>query len=390
MPMRVDATRQQERSPQPMWVARFSVVIVLALIMGFGVRAHGRGPGHPLNVEVVEMSDPLGVGIVTGMTLRVANYGTTDISPVYTTFSSSNGLLPLEWRRRSGPMPLAPGSVGLYEIESSAETGIAVADDFVVRVGDARTHTVAASAPVRANLKAPLAIANPSFTWWVIDTGTGQPAPVGWTIVGITSPIGPHLRVADSMIAGRQALAFRFGDGGRVSRWQGIRVYQQIKGKEQVAELLDHGFTVSVYPTFNYTPGFTVTSKGQPGNALGIQTWTDGRLLWIVFSDEGAGWHIDPRHPSIAVVVLHSPLNHWAYHRIDLRAMYQRLHWAKPHDVVISLFATLRGGSATPAPAFGQISLGASGRSDGRTGVHLGVPGAHFWAGQGAEWVDLR
>lgn len=358
--MRSNIARPNKRALYQPLVAWLSVLIALALMIDVGVRAVGRGPGHPLAVRVVEMSDPLQVGAVTRMTIRVANQGTTNVTPVFATFSSSNLLFPLAWRRTSGPALLAPGMVGLYGIQPNAEAAIASDDDFVVQVGDARTHTYAASPTTRARLDPPPAIANPTFKWWVTDPATGQPAPFGWRTTSFAAALGPHFGIEHSVIAGRQALAFRITDGVRTPRWRAIRVDQNIKGTRELAALFDHGFSVSVYPTFNYTPGFVPAGKAQPGNAFGIQIIGDARLLWIVFSDTGAGWYVGCHY---AIVVLRSPLNHWTDHRVDLPAVYRKLRWSPPHDVVFSLFAAGRSGSTTRGPAFGPIIPGASGRS---------------------------
>lgn len=355
--MRSEAARLCERGLQQCSVARLSVLVLVVLVVGLSLLSHGHGAGYPLTVDVIRMSDPQRLGVITNITVRVTNHGTTNIAPVFTTFSSLNSLYPLAWRRKSGPVPLVPGSVGLYDIESSAGMGIDVDDELVVRVGDARSHILAASQPVAGSVDIP-PIVNSSFLWWVTDSGTGQLTPFGWHAVGITSPIGPHFGITRLTIEGRPALAFRFANGN-APVWQAVRVDQQIRSKRQTAALFDHGFAVSVYPTYNYTPGFAPLSEGQFGDALGIQITADARILWIVFADERTTWYMRPRDP---VIVIQSPLNQWREHRIDLRALYQRLHWPIPQEADINLFATTRA-VPTALPAFGPITLGTVGRS---------------------------
>lgn len=342
-------------------LARVSVLVVLLLMISVGVGAIARGPGHPVAVQIVGMSDPSKVGVVTRISLRVTNHGTTAIAPVFATFSSSSTqFYPISWRRTSGPVSLAPGAIGSYDVQPPPGTGIAVSDEFVVRMGDTRTHTYAVSPPTRGDLESRLALVNPGFTWWVTDPATGQPTPFGWQPTSFGGPLGPDLGVQHSIIAGRQALAFRISDGVRTPRWRAVRVDQNVNGTRQLAALVDNGLSVFVYPTFNYTQGFAPTGSAQPGNALGIQIIGDSRLLWILFSDTGAGWYVGRDY---AVVVLRSPLNQWTHHRVDLRAMYRRLDWTTPHNVLFSLFAATRNGSTMPGPAFGQIIPGALGRS---------------------------
>lgn len=326
------------------------LVVVFAVAVGT-LRDHGQ----PMSIEVVTLDDPEQIGRITQMTVKVHNNGARVSQPVFSVLSSFP--YPVRWRSISGPQTLSPGVTATYTLKSPADGTIPIGDDTVVRVNDIHSRTFAASRPVRTTLENAPALVNAAFSEWLFDGATGQQEPLGWIVEGLRSPIGANLRITRATVVGRQAVAFRIGS--RVPGWRGIRMDQDISDSKRISRLFAVAFVIAVYPTFSSTPGYGPLSLGEPGNVFGIQVYADAHWLWILFSDRYEGWNIQP---DAATLTLHAPLGQWSSHRIDLGAVYRRLGWSEPNEVIFSLLVgRIDGTRDVPAPAFGAFAMGSPG-----------------------------
>jgi hypothetical protein len=334
--------------PNRPWAAWSSGILICVFVM---LLATVYERARPMSVDIMAMNDPQRIGMVTELTLRVHNSDSISQRPTFTVLSSFP--FPVKWPVVGGPQKLPPGAVAEYTIESPTGAAIPTGDMIVARVNDVGSHAFGASTPILASLKDTPALTNARFDKWTFDFATGEPAPLGWSAQGMSSPLGTQLRIARAMVAGRHAMMFVL-NGGQAGRWEGIRVDQDIRDDKRVSRLFADGFTALVYPTFASTPGFGPQSSGLTGNIFGIQVYADGRLLWIVFSNGDPSWTVDR---DTAVTMVHTPLGQWSSIRIDLKKWYRRLGWSEPSEMVFSLFAGLAGGtSLTRWPAFGSIS----------------------------------
>lgn len=332
-------------------VARVSLGLAALLLLVPGAYLYGRQPGLPLRIDLVAMEDPLRVGAVTKMVVKLTNTGFTEIKPVISIFSSIP--FPVIWPVASGPDRLSPRSIGVYVIEADVlEKAILPGQDIVVRVNHARGRLFATSRPFRTALKQRVLIANTTFTHWILDTATSRQKPFGWEVAPIGGRIGDDLNVARATVGGRQALAFQIHHRGKVPGWRGVHVRQRIEDPQAIARLFAGALSVWVYPTYDYA----INPAGWPLNVFGIEINDGDRLLWVVFSGKGAGRSALPNH---TIVVLHAPLGQWSRHRIDLQALYRSVGWSRPERMTFMLLAaTTHERPGTFAPAFGEITQG--------------------------------
>lgn len=339
------------------WVAKASLCLVAFLLVGSGAYLYGREPGLPLRIELVATEDPHHIRAVTRMTIRLTNTGFVEIEPVFSVFSFQ--AYPTMWGVVRGPNRLSPRSAGVYELEADTlEKAIPINKDIVIRVNHAHGHLFTTSRAYRATIKELVALANPDLTEWILDPSTAQMRPFGWDITGIGGPVGEGLGVARATIAGRTALVFHVTHSARVQGWRGVHVRQGVEDPRAVARLFADGLSLWVYPTYDYAanPG------GWPFNVFGIEINADNRLLWVVFSDKGAGRYVLPNQ---TIVVLHAPVNVWSQHYINLRALYSTIEWTVPDRIEFVLLAgTTHERPGTFKAAFGAISLGADRRAD--------------------------
>lgn len=335
---------------RPVWSRAAWGGAILMTVLIFAVLGRAR----PMSIDLLSADDPQHTGFVTRMTVRVHNSGHSYAQPKFTVISSFP--FPVMWHVRTGPKHIPPGTTVTYTIESPADGGIPSGDEAIVRVNDAHSKVFGVSRPVEALLGNSPALLNSTLRAWTFNSATGQPAPIGWMTDGIRSPLGEKLRLVPATIAGHYGM--RFVNYGAAPRWEGIRVDQDVNDPQRVARLFQYGITVSVYPTFSSTHGYGPRSLGEPGNVFGIQLYADAQWLWIVFSDENDRWDAQR---GAAVLTLHAPLHQWSSHYVDIRALYRRLSWAEPREMIFSFLVSWDGRtSAGLWPAFGPIQIGRS------------------------------
>lgn len=333
-------------------IARASVSLFCLLVVGLGAVSYRDARHPPMTVEILQMRDPQRIGKVMQVDIRLVNRSSVDITPVFAV-PSATAVQPIEWRIVAGPTHVRPGATVVETLEAPVEAAAPLGENLVVIVRDAGLRVFASSAPAIARVADPVAVANPAFERWAFSASDGDVEPAGWVVAGLGSTrLGPHLRVRRATVAGRQALVLHLGRPP-AGRWRGLSVQQYLREPERVHALFDRALTLSVYPTLSYTAGYGPRSVAKPGTAFGLMVYADGRWLWIVYSDVGTGWYVEP---DAAVVVVRAPLHTWTVDRVDFSAIYRRLDWPLPQELIFGLFAvTDRADLGGRDPAIGLL-----------------------------------
>jgi uncharacterized membrane protein len=156
------------------------VILTLTAVLAGASGAYVAQVSKPkLDLRVDGMMDPDNLGLATGLNISVTNYGFSSVVPRF--FVKWFFLWDLWNTNSSGE--LSRGSTSTYVLTATdALAGVPRGYSFRVAVydsvsweflGESRSYTSVVSRP---------SVANPRFTWWTLDIGTGRQVPPEWRL----------------------------------------------------------------------------------------------------------------------------------------------------------------------------------------------------------------
>ncbi len=308
---------------------RLIAVVVLALVVALtvvGVHGGSSGP-PPVDLRVVSIADPLGLGATTEAMVALHNRGHREILP---RFSLSLLAYPYYWRIVSGPPALEPGQSATYTIE--APDSVSAPPDgepFQIKVNDARGITYAISRPIET-AKRDLPIVNPTLGMWTQrDPASRLISPAGWSIYQRRhSDDRTSIDLAD--VFGVHAAHFHVVQTGQPDpgAWS-------VTGLAQDVAFPDRPFDIQV---LSRTPYQAITG-GWLLTAFGIQIlYGRSGMIWLLFEPTNNGDLEYDLPDGNHVKVYDVPYGQWATQTIDLTALFRQLHRKVPETVAFALF----------------------------------------------------
>lgn len=318
---------------------RLAVPVAVALLAaGLTLVAVGGSSQAQLHVamNVRTIADPQQIGATTQAQVNLVNQGGTEIRP---RFSLSWLPYPYYWRVVSGPPVLAPGQRATYEIE--AADSVAAPPDgqaFQIHVNDANSIVSNVSVTLQT-AKPDLAVVNPRLRMWTQrDPATGVLSPVGWQLYQHKGA-GDIASIQPAPIAGVDATHFHVAQDGESDPdgWAHEGLIQQVPFPQRPFEL--RAYSDAPYRT---------NSTGWPLTAFGLEiSDPHNGLIWILFQQTGNGDREYDLANGQHIIVYDIPINEWSARTIDLPAIYHKLNWAPPTQLLIDLFMGVASGEQT-------------------------------------------
>jgi len=167
------------RRAGPMILVLLSLMSVLAGVSGAYVAQASR---PRLDVRVVGMEDRDALGIATTLIVNVTNHD----SPVSPKFFVKWFFLWDLWTTNTTGTVLSSTTRTFQLTATDALAGVPRGRSFRVAVYDSVSWEFLGESIPSVSTVPRTPVANPRFTWWTLDTGTGQVAPLPWKLFSST------------------------------------------------------------------------------------------------------------------------------------------------------------------------------------------------------------
>ena len=274
--------------------------------------------GPRVDVKLDSMADTDYLGVATNLEVTVTNHGPQAISPIF--FVKWFFLWDL-WKANQTQM-LPAGSSATYLLTATdGLAGVPRGDLFHVAVFDSVTgQFVAQSQSTISNVARP-PVANPRFTWWTLDEGSGRQTPFEWKLglAGLDPSAGGIGLLNQTTASGVQ---FRLN----------TTLSLLVAGEVDLSQRLM--FNETNLNVLLYHPQWSVPLGG---TAFGARV-TDGvHILYFLFSGE-AGTVTIARFAQNTTVTVPVAYSSWSTVTLNIRAIWLSQAWNAPASLDFSLF----------------------------------------------------
>ncbi len=297
----------------PMILVLLSLTSVLAGVSGAYVSQASR---PRLDVRVVGMEDRDALGIATTLIVNVTSYN-SPVSPKF--FVKWFFLWDLWTANTTGTVPSS--TTQTFQLTATdALAGVPRGRSFRVAVYDSLSWEFLGESVPSVSTVPRTAVANPRFTWWTLDTGTGQVAPLPW-------------KLSSSARAGEAGILP--GDSNASS---GVRFWINSTSDKGLPKTLRLSQRILFNETDLDARVFLDSSVSSLGSAsFGFQA-TDGVHMLVYVVSSVAPVRIVTTFASNTTVTLPVKEMAWQAVPIDIQSTWLSQGWAHSPGLVVSLF----------------------------------------------------
>ncbi len=302
------------------WPALMLALVIASAFAGASGAYVSQLSGSTGEVRVNGIADPDSLGVATMLNVSLTNTGSVPISPRFFVKPSSLGL-PLLWKSTANTTLVGSSQASYLVLATDANAGIPRATPFRVLVYDSKTgDLVGQSKLLFADIPRP-SVANPGFTWWLLDASSGAQVPYGWKLypAGIQASVGgisPFNRTLES------GVQMRLNYTSSVTGPSRIAIIQRLLFNETKLSL-------SAYQSFTNNP---------PGSAvLGAEVNDNTHHVFFLFSSTATVETVASYSENVTVTIPIRPFA-WSTLVLDPQAIWKAQGWTEPNTVEFSLY----------------------------------------------------
>jgi hypothetical protein len=294
------------------------VLVLIAVLVGASSAYVSQVSGPKVDVKLGQVADPDSLGVATNLTVTVTNHGPQEISPIF--FVKWFFLWDL-WK--ANQTQILPGGARASYLLTATDAlgGVPRGDSFHIAVFDSVTgQFVAQSASYQAEIARP-PVANPHFTWWTLDEGSGRQVPFPWklSLANLSPQAGGISLLNQTLLSGVQ---FRVNSTDNLGTTGELVLSQKLFFNETNVIIL-----VS-QPRWNLPLNMAATGARA----------TDGtRTLYFLFSGEASTVTVT-RYAENTTVTMPIAYSVWNTVTLNTKSVWQSQGWSIPTSLDFSIF----------------------------------------------------
>lgn len=298
-----------------------SVLIVLTLtatFMGASGAYVAQVSKSSLELKVEGAADPDSLGVATSLLVSITNYGLQAVSPSF--FVKWFFLWDLWTANRTSELP--PSATASYTLTATdALGGVPRGTSFRVAVYDSLSGQFLGVSKSYTSVVARPPVANPRFTWWTLDVGTGRQVPFPWKLsLSHLNPTEAGIEVQNMNASSGVEL--------RLNSTLGLRQAGELALSQRLL-FNETNLNVLVYMPF--------PTNSPEGAVLGAEATDGTHSLFYVFSPSIVQRTLSA-FESNTTVTLPVAYSTWESVSLDIPLIWLSQGWNTPSSLLVSFF----------------------------------------------------